>query len=400
MNDSYYKLLANASYEAIFIHDNGVLLFANKRFFDLFQYNESELINAQLMPLLLSPDSLRISERHVNNKSDEIYEVECIKKDGTVFSAEVIPQNEVLNGRNVRVIAIRDITEYKKQQKFLEEAKEYSERILKESEEYFKLLANASFEGILIHDQGVAIDLNSRFEEMYGYKRSELIGKNLMSMVIAPDSIENALKHVKLSMLDPYEINCIKKDGTIFPVEILPSQTEYNGKIVRVIALRDMTRIKEYQRSLVEAKEIAEKASIAKSQFLSRMSHEFRTPLNAIFGFAQLLEMDANTLSNDQLDNVKEIMLDSIPTLELVWESDCPGEKQSQHYSQHHNTESIHLCSTFWKSSQTDMIYCMPIHNTDTHTCTHTSTQSCILTHVHTHTRTHKGDSNIMISCV
>ena len=209
MNDSYYKLLANASYEAIFIHDNGVLLFANKRFFDLFQYNESELINAQLMPLLLSPDSLRISERHVNNKSDEIYEVECIKKDGTVFSAEVIPQNEVLNGRNVRVIAIRDITEYKKQQKFLEEAKEYSERILKESEEYFKLLANASFEGILIHDQGVAIDLNSRFEEMYGYKRSELIGKNLMSMVIAPDSIENALKHVKLSMLDPYEINCI-----------------------------------------------------------------------------------------------------------------------------------------------------------------------------------------------
>jgi len=317
VDKTYYQLLANSTFEGVCIHENGVILHANERFFELFQYTEDELINTQVMPLLLTPESLKVSEQNIIDETTEPYEVECIKKDGTIFPAEALPRNAVLNGRKVRGIAIRDITEFKKQKKVLEEAVINTEKLMREKEEYFKLLADASFEGILIHDKGVVINANNRMEEMYGYTKEEIIGKYLMPMVIAPDSLETAMEHVRLNMMEPYEINCIKKDGTIFPVEILPSQNEYNGKVVRVLALRDMTRIKEYQESLIEAKEAAERANRAKSQFLSSVSHELRTPLNAIIGFAQLFQM-IEDVPDDIKIGTEEILNGGMHLLDLV----------------------------------------------------------------------------------
>ena len=66
------------------------------------------------------------------------------------------------------------------------------------------------------------------------------------------------------------------------------------------------------------ARKLAEKASQAKSEFLSSMSHELRTPLNAILGFAQLLTLDGDRLSEDQRDNIEEILRAGQHLLELI----------------------------------------------------------------------------------
>ena len=75
----------------------------------------------------------------------------------------------------------------------------------------------------------------------------------------------------------------------------------------RVITIHeDITSRKQDELVMVEAKELAEKASQAKSEFLSSMSHELRTPLNAILGFSQLFDYD-NSLNEQQKSNALEI---------------------------------------------------------------------------------------------
>lgn len=72
------------------------------------------------------------------------------------------------------------------------------------------------------------------------------------------------------------------------------------------------------QEELHLAKEEAEKASLAKSQFLESMSHELRTPLNCILGFAQLLEISEENLDEKQIRHVQNILSSGEHLLNLI----------------------------------------------------------------------------------
>lgn len=77
----------------------------------------------------------------------------------------------------------------------------------------------------------------------------------------------------------------------------------------------------ESENQLKEAKDIAEKANFAKSQFLTNMNHELRTPMNAIIGFAQLMQLDdKNPLSQSQTEYADEILSAGDHLLDLISE--------------------------------------------------------------------------------
>lgn len=126
---------------------------------------------------------------------------------------------------------------------------------LRESEERFKKLSNLTVEGILIHNKGVAIDVNESLVKMFGYTREELIGTNLIELLITREDHATINKNIVKTIAKPYEVMARKKDGTLFPVEIESRDIKGATNDYRATALRDITERKwaEREKEALEA---------------------------------------------------------------------------------------------------------------------------------------------------
>jgi len=122
-----------------------------------------------------------------------------------------------------------------------------------ESEERFRALAEAAWEGILFSRDGVIIDANPQLAAILGYERHELLGLAMLDFV-APGSHAAVLRAARLASTEAYEHQAIKKDGTIITVEVRAQTVRYRGEFVRMAAVRDITermRASERRRALV-----------------------------------------------------------------------------------------------------------------------------------------------------
>ncbi|MDP6909450.1 MAG: PAS domain S-box protein, partial [Flavobacteriales bacterium] len=123
------------------------------------------------------------------------------------------------------------------------------EKALKESEERFRRLSEASFEGVAIHEKGKILDASNKFAEMFGYKQSEVIGKTAKDF-IAPEHLNSVLEKIEARDGKPYLSLALRKDGSTFPIEIQGKQALYHGKEARITSVRDITERKEAEKKL------------------------------------------------------------------------------------------------------------------------------------------------------
>ncbi len=129
----------------------------------------------------------------------------------------------------------RDITERKQ-----------SAIALENSRERFKALHDASFGGVIIHDQGQILDCNQSLSEITGFSHDELIGMDGLKL-IAPDSLDLVLQNIRSGYEKGYEVEGVRKDDSIYPLAIRGKNIPYRGHEARVIEFRDIT-----DRKLVE----------------------------------------------------------------------------------------------------------------------------------------------------
>ncbi|HEX5544028.1 MAG TPA: PAS domain S-box protein, partial [Nitrospira sp.] len=147
--------------------------------------------------------------------------------------------------------------------------RKHVEEAVRDSELRYKLLTDATFDGIAIHDQGILIEVNAGLERIFRYGPGELIGRSLWDLV-ADESRDLVLANMQNGVNGPYEAMGRRKDGTTFFGEVVVRPCRYHGKEVRLVAGRDITERKhleaERSRHTEELKhQIAERtAEIAK----------------------------------------------------------------------------------------------------------------------------------------
>ena len=203
--------------------------------------------------------------------------------DGRILSRDYIPI--FAEGRYLgHLWQYRDVTEAKK-----------AEELLKRSEEKYRgILENMELGLMEVDTQGRIVRVYDRFCKMTGYKEKELVGK-LANDVLLPDEFLPVMKKQTKDRMQgkagSYEIQVIHKNGKRIWLLIAGTPIyDHAGKMTGSIGIHyDLSKQKELQQQLFEARLKAEEAQEAEQQFLANMSHEIRTPLNAIIGMTHLL---------------------------------------------------------------------------------------------------------------
>ncbi len=128
------------------------------------------------------------------------------------------------------------------------EKRKQVETELRDSEARFRGLQGASFSGIVIHDQGKIIDVNQAISTITGYTPAELVGMDGFKL-IAPAWQATVKSKIAADDETPYDAKGLKKDGSVYPLEIQGKEIPYKGRMVRVTEFRDITT-----RTLMEKK--------------------------------------------------------------------------------------------------------------------------------------------------
>ncbi len=258
---------------------------------------------------------------------EDIYELTYIRKDGSRFPAVV--SVTALRDAQGEIIGYLLIGTDNTARKEVEAEQKKLDQRLRDQQFYTRSLIESNIDAIMTTDpSGIITDVNKQMEALTGCTRDELIGAPFKNYFTDPERAEASIKQVlSQKKVANYELTARARDGKETVVSY-NATTFYDRdrKLQGVFAAaRDVTERKRLDQVLQEknvelesAKSVAEKANLAKSDFLSGMSHELRSPLNAILGFAQLMESDSPPPRPSQKENIAQILQAGWHLLKLI----------------------------------------------------------------------------------
>jgi PAS domain S-box-containing protein len=132
-----------------------------------------------------------------------------------------------------------------------------AEEALRRSEERNQMLSDVTMEGILIHRNGIAIDMNRSILNMFEFELEELINKNFLEFVHEEDR-EVVLENIRKDYARPYEVRAKRRSGAEFFIEIESRNFQHKEEQLRVTAIRDITARKQAKAELLHTRKQAE----------------------------------------------------------------------------------------------------------------------------------------------
>ena len=258
---------------------------------------------------------------------EDIYELTYIRKDGSRFPA--IVSVTALRDDQGAIIGYLLIGTDNSARKQVEAEQMKLDQRLRDQQFYTRSLIESNIDALMTTDPaGIITDVNKQMEALTGCTRDELIGAPFKNYFTDPERAEAGIKQMlREKKLTNYELTARARDGKTTVVSY-NATTFYDRdrKLQGVFAAaRDVTEPKRLDQALKEqnvelkrARGAAEKANLAKSDYLSSMSHELRSPLNAILGFAQLMNSDSPPPTPSQTASIDQILHAGWYLLELI----------------------------------------------------------------------------------
>ncbi|MCZ4279442.1 ATP-binding protein [Kiloniella laminariae] len=280
---------ASGTYLAITEQHDGKILLISDAWLSILGYTRKELAGKTVQGLNIWVQPTQRAKLIRQFKTDKIvdrFPARLRGKDGTLHDFSIALQSITITGKNYFLFTGHDVTE----NKLAEHAALASRQILVDALE-------AMSEGFVLYGvDGRLIICNSKFKEFYGYSDEEAaVGAHRRYLgeldvnrgtVLVSDNQRQAYIERREDLVKgpPKSFGIQLRDGRYL---LLSDRRTEDGSIVSIH--KDITDLKLAEISLVQAKEDADIANSAKSEFLAHMSHELRTPMNSILGFTQLM---------------------------------------------------------------------------------------------------------------
>ncbi|MCB2182099.1 MAG: response regulator [Desulfobulbaceae bacterium] len=168
-SEEKFRCLSGAAFDAVIIHDGGLLLSANDQYFEMFGYEPEELIGRQALPLTVAPEALDSLMKQVSSGSLGPYESVGLKKDGSRLPLEIRVREMQYRGHKARVAVLMNISERKRAEEAFHKAEKEKQKLKERLHRAEKMEALGTLAG------GVAHDLNNVLGVVVGYAQLLLL---------------------------------------------------------------------------------------------------------------------------------------------------------------------------------------------------------------------------------
>ena len=298
--------------------DDGIITSCNTKFAELSGYTKEELIGTmRWSDFVDGEDRDRLQNYHaqrtkkVENSPPTQYECWILDKSGQRKCVAV----NVGTSESWRIVSLADITE-----------RVNAEKALKEGEERFRALHNASFGGIAIHDKGIILECNKGLSDISGYQYDELVGIDGLEL-ISDDTRDRVIQNIYAGHEQPYEATGVRKNGETYPLRLQAGNAHYKGKNVRVVEFRDITESKRIERELhrhrAHLEELVSERTAALQaanddlrNFAYIASHDLKAPLRAISRLANWLAEDYADVIDTRGKELTELLIGRVKRMD------------------------------------------------------------------------------------
>jgi PAS domain S-box-containing protein len=220
----------------------------------------------------------------------------CYMHDRGVFMANA-------DGKAVRMLGMmNDVT-----------ARIQAEEKLRDSEQRFRILQEASFGGIGLHDQGVIIDCNQGLCDLTGYSYAELIGSNGLDL-IAPEWKDFVREKIQSGYEATYDVQGIRKNGTRYFLEVRGKNIPYESRSIRVTEFRNISERKRNEEKIIEQNtrllavtDDLRRKNNQLEEFTQIVSHNLRSPVGNILTLLNFYDgAQTNEEKSEYISLIKE----------------------------------------------------------------------------------------------